>query len=119
MSFKEQVEINLAKYFSVEKMMPVRKVLKIGNTRVLSLLMFYENRKNMFSKVLSSVVYFIMHNCVCADCLCLHQSKLSFANKLFKNKTFNNISEICIPELSMNIISFHGLVNNNKSTVIL
>ena len=81
MSFKEQVEINLAKYFSVEKMMPVRKVLKIGNTRVLSLLMFYENRKEIIFKVFSSNIYCIMENYVCVDYLCCPKIKLRVTSK--------------------------------------
>ena len=60
--FKEQVEINLEKFFSGETMTPVRKVLQKGNTRVLSLLMFYKNRNKIKFKVLSSIVYCIMEN---------------------------------------------------------
>ena len=61
-ALKEQVEINLENSFGGAIMMHVRKVLQKLNTRVISLLMFYENRKNMKFKVLSSIVYCIMEN---------------------------------------------------------
>ena len=69
-AFKEKVESNLAKSFSGTTMTLVRKVLKKGNNHVLSLLMFYENRKNMIFKVLSPIFYYIMDNYVCVDYLC-------------------------------------------------
>ena len=61
----------------------------------------------MIFKVLSSVVYCIMDNYLCADYLCLHQAKLSLENKGFENTTFNDISVIGISELLMSIISWH------------
>ena len=69
-AFKEKSEINMEKYFSGTTMTPVRKVLKKRNTRVISLLMFNENIKNMIFKVLSPIVYCIMENYVCVDYLC-------------------------------------------------
>ena len=66
-------------------MTPIRKVLRKENTRVLSLLVFYENIKNMIFKVLSSVVYYIIDKYVCVDYMCCPQPKLRvhFANKGF------------------------------------
>ena len=69
-SFKEQVDINLANPFSGATMIPVRKVFQKGNTCVISLLMFYENRKNVKFKLLSSIVYCVMYNSLCVDYLC-------------------------------------------------
>ena len=80
-AFKEQVKNNLAKSFSGTTMMPIKKVLKKENTCVLSLLMFYENRKNMILKVLSSIVYYIMEHYVCVDYLCCLQTKIDVTNK--------------------------------------
>ena len=67
---KEQVKSNLEKFFSGAKMKPVRKVLKKGNNYVLSLMIFYENIKNMIFKALIPIVYYIMDNYVCVDYLC-------------------------------------------------
>ena len=80
-SFKEQVEINLKKSSSGATITPFRKVLQKGNTRVLLLLMFYENRKNMKFKVLSSIVYCIMEKFVCVDYLCCPETKLHVTSK--------------------------------------
>ena len=41
-ALKEQVEINLQKYFSGATIIPIRKVLQKRNTRVISIMMFYE-----------------------------------------------------------------------------
>ena len=56
---------------------------------------------------------------MCVYYLFLQPAKLSLAYKGFENTTFNDISGIGIPGLLMNIISCHGFVNVNKSTVIL
>ena len=79
--FKEQVEINVEKSFSGTTMMPVRKLLQKGNTRVLSIVMFYENRKNMKFKVLSSIVYCIIDNFFCVDYLCCPKTTLHVTSK--------------------------------------
>ena len=100
-------------------MIPIRRVLRKENTLVLSFLMFYEERKNMIFKVLSSVVYCITKNYACADYLYFPQTQLHVANKGFENITYNDISGIGIPELLMNIISCHGFVSDTKSAVIL
>ena len=73
--------------------MPVIKVLQKGNTRVLLLLMFYENRKNMKFKVLSSIVYCIMENFVYVDYLCCPETKLHVTSKVqwFENRTYNAV----------------------------
>ena len=101
--------------------MTVSKLLKKVNTRVLSLLMFYENRKNIIFKVLSSIVYCIMENFVFVDYLCCLKTKLHVTCKrqVFENRTYNAISGIGITELLMNTISCHGFANNKKSDVIL
>ena len=53
---------NMAKYFSGVTIMSVIIVLQKGNTSIISLLILYENRNNMKSKALSSMVYWIMEN---------------------------------------------------------
>ena len=96
--------------------MPVRKVLQKGNTLVISLMIIYENRKNMKFEVLSSIVYFIMDNFVCVDYLCFSETKIHVTCKgqEFENRTYNDVSGIGINELLMNIISCHGFLNNTK-----
>ena len=73
--------------------MPIRKVLRKENTRVISLLMSYENRKNMMFKVLTSVFYYIMGNYVCIDYMCCTKTKLIvyFSNIGFENTTHNAV----------------------------
>ena len=56
-SLKEQVESNLEKTLSSTTIKFIRKLSSKENTSVLSLLMFYENRKNTIFMVLSPVVY--------------------------------------------------------------
>ena len=64
-------------------------------------MMFYENRKNMIFKVLSSVVYCIINNYVYDDYLCCQKAKLKFSNKglkkniqwYFRNRNSRNINE--------------------------
>ena len=118
--FKEQVESNMTNNFISTTMTPTRKVLRKENTNV-SLMMFYENRKKMIFKVLSSVVYCIMDNYIYVDYLCCLQNKLhvNFENKGFENTTYNAVSGIEIPELLINIISCHGFVNDKRSSLIL
>ena len=103
-AFKEN-EINMENYFRGATMMPVRKVLQKGNTRVISLLIFDENRKIMIFKVLSSIVYCIMEKFVCVNYLSCPKKKLHVTCKgqLFENITYNAVSGIGIPELLMNI----------------
>ena len=84
--FREQVEINLDLVFSSKTMIPIRIVLRKENTRVLSPMMFHENKKNIIFKVFISVVYFIIKYYVCSDYLCFHQTKLNVSNKVFEKQ---------------------------------
>ena len=120
-AFKVQAEINIEISFSAGTMMPVRKLLPKGNTRLFTLIFFYESRKNTKFKVLSSIVYFIMDDIVCVDFMCFPETKIHVTCKVqgFGNRTYNAVSIIGIPEILMNIISCHGFVNNTKSAVIL
>ena len=60
-----------------------KKVLNKDNTCVISLMIFYENRNTTLFKVLCLVIYFIMDNYLCGDCLCLYQDQLPLEYKLF------------------------------------
>ena len=88
----------MSRVFSSKTTIPIRTVFIKENPHVLSLMTFYENRKNMILKVLSQVVYCIMENYACADFLCCLQTKLHLKNKGFENTTYNDISGIGIHE---------------------
>ena len=96
-------------------------MLQRGNIRVISLLVFDENIKNMKFKVLSSIVYCIMENFDCVYYICCPEIKIHVTTKGqgYENITYNAVSGIGISEILMNIISCHGFVNNTKSAVIL
>ena len=101
--------------------MPVIRVLKKENTRVLSLLMLYENRKIIIFKVLSSIFYCITEKYVCVYYLCCMKTKLHVTGRGQGSESIRyfSVSGIFIPEILMNIISCHGFVNNTKSDVKL
>ena len=82
---KELVESNIVKIFSYTKLPQIRTLLRKNNNCVLSLLMFYDHRKNMIFRALTSVVYCIFGNYVCVDYLCCLQTKL---NVRFSNEGF-------------------------------
>ena len=71
-AFKEQVKICIKNTFGTMTQQHISKILSKPNTRLLSLVMFYETRqkhsKKMFN-VLSCAIYTIIRNYVCIDCL--------------------------------------------------
>ena len=69
---------------------------------------------------MSSIVYCIMDNYVCDDYLCFLKTRLrvTITGQGFENRTYNDVSVISITELLINIISFHGFLNNMNSAVI-
>ena len=89
------------------------------STRVLALLMFYENRKTTIIKVLGSIIYCITESYICVDYLCLHQAQIYLEHKGFENTIYNDFSGISIKLLLINIMSCNGFVKNKNSTVIL
>ena len=86
-------------------MVPIRNLQNKDNTRVISLIMLYENIKITILKVLGSVVYCIIENYLCFGYLYLQQDKLSLSHRCFENTKFDDISGIGISELLMNIMS--------------
>ena len=67
-AFKEQVKVCMKNTFSTTTQSHISKILLKPDTRVLSLVMFYETRKtntNKMFKVLSCVIYTIIINYVC------------------------------------------------------
>ena len=67
-------------------MVPNRKVFKKNNICVISILMFYENRKIMIYKVLGSVIYCIIDNYLCVGFMCLQKVRLSLEHKYLKRQ---------------------------------
>ena len=45
--------------------------------------------------------------------------RVTIKGKAFENRTYNVVSGIGIPELLMDVISYHEFVNNTKSDLIL
>ena len=97
-------------------------------TRVLALVMFYENgeknTRKMF-RVSSCVIYTIIIKYVCIDYLGSEKSKLSDlclgVSGRYKHldKNYDNVLGIGIPDLLLNLLSCHGFSKNSESVVIL
>ena len=89
--------------------------------------MFYETRKNTKEafRVLSCVIYTIIINYVCIEylaCEYIFLSKLPVNNgAVFKhgNKIYDRTLGIGIPDLLMNLMSFHGFLRKKNSVVVL
>ena len=69
--------------FDKPTMVSIRKLLKNCNTRVISLLMFYDNINITIFNMLDPINYLIMEKYICVGYLCLHQSQLSLEHKIF------------------------------------
>ena len=68
--FREKDISTTENIFSYETMRPIRKVSRKENNHDLSLLMFYENIKNIKFKLFSSVIYCMKKSDVYADYMC-------------------------------------------------
>ena len=80
-SFIEQVKVCLKNTYGTSTNAHIGKILFKDNTRVLALVVFYENREKNTGKmfrVLSSVIYTIISKYVCIDYLSTEKSKLSY-----------------------------------------
>ena len=104
----------------------IRNILSKNITRVLALFMFYKTRNNpeKVSKVLSCVIYTIISNYVCNDYLACEKKigelPVSFGgNFKHENKSYDKILGIGIPNLLMNLMSFHGFLKNINPIVVL
>ena len=75
--FREQVKLFMKTTFYTSTMTQISKISLKTNTRVLALVMFYDNRKNTkkFFRVLSCVIYTIIRNYDCIDYLGSEKSK--------------------------------------------
>ena len=99
-----------------------------ANTRVLELVMFYENRgknaRKMF-RVLSCVIYTIISKYVCIDYLGSEKSKLSdlrlgvTGRYKHLDKDYDNVLGFGIQYILLNLLFFQVFSKNNESVVIL
>ena len=122
--FRTQVEKFLGYYFSIRTMKTIKNCLMKNNTSVMALIMIYENNGEIPRKlyrVLSFVVYTLIENYVCIDYLLCQSKTLSdiSINQTFKDKSFNILLGIAIPELLLGLVSCHGFMKKEDSTVIL
>ena len=90
-----------------------------NNLSVLLLVTFHENRRAFMYKLIGAVIYTIIHEYICLDYLGLIPWNLSKQNSNFKNTNFSALSRMVIPEILMNIMSYHVSVKSSISTVIL
>ena len=54
--------------------------MKHDNTRIISMIVFYDNRKSPIFKILGIVVYFLLEKYVCVDYLCLQEQQNFLCN---------------------------------------
>ena len=115
-AFKDQVKSCLSSTFGADTNKHINKTLMKRDTRVLSLVVFYElgniNPGKMF-KVLSCVIYTIIDRYVCIDYLGTEIKKISELRLGCTLKTKNegmeyeNLFGIGIPDILLNMLSCH------------
>ena len=78
-AFREQVNKHMKTTFGAITKHHIKTTLEKNKTRELALLIFYERRNNpkKYFKVLSCVIYTIIKNCVCINCLACESKDLS------------------------------------------
>ena len=87
--------------------------MKNDKTRVLALLMLYDNRKSLVFKVLGVVIYCILDKHVCSDYLCLQkENKLSILHKGFEDTFYDKLSRIGILEMYLKLYLAMVMSNN-------
>ena len=127
-SFKYQLKVCFKHTFGPYTISHINKALQKKNTRVLALVIFYENGKTIIRKlfrVLSCVIYTIIDKYVCIDYLGSEKSKLSdlkigcTGSSKHNGLDYKNLLGIGIPYLLLNFLSCHGFLKNNDSVVIL
>ena len=119
-AFREQVKVCLKNTFGPDTNIHISKILSKKDTRVLALVIFYENRKEM-----SCVIYTIIGKYVCIHYSGSEKSKLSDLHlgdtgKDKHNDTdYDNVLGTGIPDLLLNLLSCHGFLKNNEYVVML
>ena len=83
------------------------KTIKHYNTRVISIIVFYDNRKLLVFKLLVVVVYWFLFKYFYAEYLCIKKDqKLSLPHKGFDDTSFDEVSVIVIPDIFGNKCAF-------------
>ena len=122
--FIEQVEKCLRSTFHKNTMENIRDVMRKKDTCVIALIMFYESKsKNPIKvyRVFSCVPYSLIKKYVCIEYLCFQSKKLSSISydRIFEHTSYNILLGIGIPEVLMNLVSFHGFMEKPNKTFIL
>ena len=125
--FREQVKACIKITFSSSTMTHISKILLKPNTRVLALVMFFENRKNAkeIFRVLSCVIYTIISIYVCIDYSGFERSKLSAlrlgvaGSYKYLGKKYDNVLGFRIPDMLLNLLYCRGFLKKNEYVVIL
>ena len=94
-------------------------VTRKKNMCVIELVIFYENGTTNQMKVfrlLSCVIYYVIDNYFCIEYICCQSKTLSiiYCDKILENTSYNELLGIGIPEVLMNLISFHGFTKNTN-----
>ena len=125
--FRQQVKLCMRTKFSTSTMTHTSKILLKPNTRVLALVIFFENRKKCKENVQSIKLCNIYNykKLCCIDYLGYEKTKLSdlplggAGSYKHIDKKYDNILGFGIPDLLMNLLFCQGLLKNNESVVIL
>ena len=127
-AFNYQVKTCLNNTFGADTNKHINRTLMNRDTRVLALVVFYEqgnfNPGKMF-RVLICVIYTIIDRYVCINYLGTETNKISEFNlgcslkTKHENKDYDNLFGIGIPDNLMNMLSCQGFLNYNESIVIL
>ena len=101
----------------------IRDFAKKKNTRVIALIMFYDNRGTKPKKVyrvLSCVLYSLIENYVCIHYLSCQSKTLRkiSSDRIFQQKNVYILLGIGIPILLLNLVSCHELAEKPNTTVI-
>ena len=83
------------------------------NVSVLSFIMFYKNRNTFMYKVIGALIYAIIYEYTCLDYLGLLQERYPNTMITSKKPRFNDFYGLGIPEILMNIMSYHGFVKSS------
>ena len=69
--------------------------------------------------MIGAVIYTIVDDYICINYLGLFQDNSFKYDNKFKNTKLNDLSGLGIPDILMNIMSFHGFAKSSILTVIL
>ena len=72
-------------------------------------------------RVVSCVIFYVIENYVCIDYLCCQYKTLNriSSDKVLEQASYIILLDIGIPEVLMILVSWHGLIKKQNSTVIL